>query len=1003
MGDVRPTAKWANRMLRPLTSIYDRIEKHQENLSILANAKSLKERTEVPANTSRSSSKAASSNGAAEEGRGGSFSDDEHDDDPVWIPGKPEKRRIRHNYSNRGQRNRGHKRRSRLSIRSPEVQKTLPGAIEIATPLITGEKTRGLSEGSLARRRLFRDASPPLTDGSEVDDGRKTIRNSWGKSCYAPYNGSWREALDQSGDPGLVDIARLLDRLFVKFLHNTRLHATSLSQQKQQGRGARSLLSMTVRRLPEFIAEEQDAQDEEDEDADEDMCDAYFTELEAHYAPSGNGWQPLREAVRAQGIYLVSEILQKKCITRRIACRLLEECMNNHEQDAFELLLSKFLCTVDDMYDYPTAFDDRNDCRDPVQLLGTYYSRFPCRRSFVFEELARLLGRRVLPPEWMVTTQWKRFVDMAIQSLSIEEDDSAAATRLIETVILSAGSVYPGMDDMTTTTTRVSSKNAACPRGRDTRASISNATEGLRDKSSCPVPIQDALSNLTLSLVTALCGMHLARSRTPAAAEGRGGVGMRVRTVMGHLAFTVEQVIEMRPSSHESDVHSLRRGCALLGDCLLRCGERDSSETDYCIRKVSNIGAFYVSLASRQDVVKELAILARQVFRCCERVHRGNDQPGTASEVRTKVVQLVECSSERSLSTFLGKVAAETAMQLAEITLDPDDHVWAVEIQERILDRQQQQQQQPASKTFLAHGHLDDFEDSPGLYRWEESIEEWVARTPVTKPKIKPVDQQIKAVGASAVNSPSSCSSSSSSRVSASPASSASSLTSSVPSLPAKRACPGREGRGARSTKRLRSARKSWGMSESECESDSEDDRSQSRAIPATPATPAASEDDREDWQDRGPQTRRRKQQMQEQMQSRPKISESEKGRDSHEAVGGAGSNQIIAVVITNKKPPTPSMLPSPPRTRSLSRRKSMGATAAAATLTATSNDDRTSSAVDRQRARTGGWTTTFSIPASTSGSQKKRVSMPTIIPRRRTRRMENPMDSGSDDELSFL
>ena len=462
----------------------------------------------------------------------------------------------------------------------------------------------------------------------------------------------------------------------------------------------------------------------------------------------------------------------------------------------------------------------------------------------------------------------------------------------------------------------------------------------------------------------------------------------------------------MQPSSHESDIHSLRRGCALLGDCLLRCGERDSSETDYWNRKVSNMGTFYLSLASRQDVVKELAILARQVFRCCERVHRGNDQPGTSSEVRTKVVQLVECSSERSLSTFLGKVAAETAMQLAEITLDPDDHVWAVEIQERILDRQQQQQQQPASKTFLAHGHLDDFEDSPGLYRWEESIEEWVARTPVTKPKIKPVDQQIKAVGASAVNSPSSCSSSSSSRVSASPASSeysASSVTSSVPSLPAKRACPGREGRGARSTKRLRSARKSWGMSESEFESDSDDDRSQSRAIPATPATPAASEDDREDWQDRGPQTRRRKQQMREQMQSRPKISDSEKGCDSHDAVGGAGSNQIIAVVITNKKPPTPSMLPSPPRTRSLSRRKSMGATAAAPALTATSTDDRTSSAVDRQRARTGGWTTTSSIPASTSGSQKKRVSMPTIIPRRRTRRMENPMDSGSDDELSFL
>lgn len=950
MSDIRPTAKWANRMLRPLTSIYRRLEKHQENLHTVANSRIPKERTEyLPANsgngngsTSRGSSKAPTT--AATDAERDSGSDGEADD-PAWVPGKREGRKIRHNYSSRGKRSasRGGRRRSRMSIRSPEVQRTLPGAIEIATPLLAGKQARGglLGETS-ARRRLFRDVSS-MTEDLVAEDARKTTR-PYSVAVNYGYSGSWREALDRSGDPGLCEIARLLDRLFLTFLHNTRIHATA-SLSKQKSRGARSLLSMTVRRLPEFIAEEQMAQDEVDEDGDEDMCDAYFTELEAHYAPSGNSWKPLREAVRAQGIYMVSEMLQKECVTKHIACRLLEECMNNQEHDAFESLLSKFLCTMDEMYDYPTGFDSvisSSSREDPVQLLATYCSRFSGRRSFVYEELAKLLARKVVPAEWMVTAQWKKYVDAAIRSISTEADDSVAAAHLLEAVILSASGVFPGTH---------------------------GTSVGCEDQL-CPVPVKDALSNLTLSLITALCGMYLARSRSPTPGTEPEGVGMRVRAIVGSLAVTVQQEIEIRssPEVELSAFHSLRRGCILLGERLLQCDETSYDTFTPSSQEPRNIDSFYVSLSSQSDVIKELAVLARQVFRCCERVHGSDDHPGTSPEVRAKIEQLAEFSEEHGLSTFLGKVAAETAMQLAEATVYPDDHVWAAEIQEQVVARQQEL----SYRTRAYQSESEDDDDGPGLYRWEESIEEWVARTP--KSKSKSVDfAQISPVETDLDSRPSSPASfagvSASSQSDEDPASSVTSAS----SLPVKRTFPGR-GEPSRSPKRLRST--TWR---------SRDDQMQQ--IPAIPPTPATSDDGSDDgWQEYGYRPRRRGM-LNSWTQERPlrrRMSVPE-GRQS------VGLQRMLEVVITHKR-----------QTRS----PNMGGRG-----TDKPQEGSSYSADRRLRPRRPGrtsWRTSSGSECGSSSAGTTGNASPvgtTIIPRTPAMIPMVPWSAGdgSDDELSFL
>lgn len=492
--------------------------------------------------------------------------------------------------------------------------------------------------------------------------------------------------------------------------------------------------------------------------------------------------------------------------------------MNNQEHDAFESLLSKFLCTMDETYDCPTGFDSvisSSSREDPVQLLATYCSRFPGRRSFVHEELAKLLTRKAVPAEWMVTGQWKKYVDAAIRSISTEADDSVAAAHLLNAVVLSASGVFPGMH---------------------------KTSVGCEDQL-CPVPVKDALSNLTVSLITALCGMYLARSRSSTAGAEPEGVGMRVRAIVGSLAVTVQQEIEIRssPEVEFSAFHSLRRGCILLGERLLQCDETSYDTFTPSSQEPRNMDAFYVSLSSQSEVTKELAVLTRQVFRCCERVHGSDDQPGTSPMVRAKIEQLAEFSEEHGLSTFLGKVAVETAMQLAEATVYPDDHVWAAEIQERVVTRQQEL----SHRTRIYHSESEDDDDGPGLYRWEESIEEWVARTP--KSKSKSVDfAQISPVETDLDSQPSSPALSAS--VSASSQSDegpASSVTSAY-SLPVKRAIPGR-GEPSRSPKRLRST--AWRSRD--------DPIQQTPAIPPTPATSDDSDSD-DDWEEYGYRPRRR-------------------------------------------------------------------------------------------------------------------------------------------------
>ncbi|RMY60169.1 hypothetical protein D0865_01671 [Hortaea werneckii] len=109
---------------------------------------------------------------------------------------------------------------------------------------------------------------------------------------------------------------------FGSFLHATRPGAPS------SRKGARSLMSACLRKLPAYIQlEESCAQDENPgEDGERDISNEIYQELEAYGSASGNGWAGLREVIRADGVAKLKDAIEGGLIPGKTIEALIQAC-----------------------------------------------------------------------------------------------------------------------------------------------------------------------------------------------------------------------------------------------------------------------------------------------------------------------------------------------------------------------------------------------------------------------------------------------------------------------------------------------------------------------------------------------------------------------------------------------------------------------------------------------------------------------------------------------------
>lgn len=720
MDDIHSTAKWANRMLRPLTSLYHRLGKHSESI----NAQEEEINKIVAAATNTEYTKRDASGDAEHDSEYG-------DQDPSWIPRNPESKRVKHKYVARGERLRLQPRvRVRSVLQSPEATKTLPGAIEIATPLITGKSMNAFSTNNKAADNGLQQDGQNLENPTRslLPDGiaEKIVRRP---RRYRPSHPDpqWRRELNATNILKYFDIAVSLDGLFLRFLEKTR---STDSGSKNSTTGTRSLLMTIIRRLPEFIAEEQRLQDDLDNNDEIDMADAYFTELESAYGTEGKGWQPLREAVRSQGIFLICDMVQKNWINQLTTTNLLYRCINAKENDAVERILSVLLSKVD-RYNFPCGFNPwRPDTpgRDPIRLLQRYW-QVSGNNSFVFREIQLLLLRNILPPEWLVTITLKDCVIAACTSQSKWDAEYAAAIKLMKTILITAADAHKGRKVVKKAPIKKRTKTK-----KQTQDSPNSQANGLDvDQGRCPVHLQDATSNLVSSLNAALCCMYGVRMGQP---DGPDYIsGERIVKTYNDLALTIQRSLPLSGFEVEDDEASraslLRKGYTLLAHYVLRSQQDLLSleDTDVEILDVilsQDCEPFFGLLEQNADIIKNLSAMVCQIVRLSER----GDEQAQCRQARRLCKHLLkyERFELEKLTLFLGKIAIEVALDFAQYSQDAEDHTFAADIQEAVAAIRRRIK----SKSNCA--------PTPGKsmqsFRWEEGIGEWIARTPLDRPKV---------------------------------------------------------------------------------------------------------------------------------------------------------------------------------------------------------------------------------------------------------------------------
>lgn len=596
----------------------------------------------------------------------------------------------------------------------------------VSTPMILGRgrrldsETAGNEGGEGCAEQL----------GPQVVSRRKTAPLSWGQNRIQ-HSGSG----DRYDDPAYLAIAQGIYIAWITFL-------TTTACQPQMPRGARSLMSIALDKTSEYILHEQERLDNlEDKGVDTDVVDHIITELESTYAFWDRGWEPLKELVRAHGIRLMCEAVRKRHLSPRLSRSLILNAASASFYDAAEALLSALL-SLSPVIPPPGRLDSSMASTDSyVSALDVYVERTG-RRGVWFQETATLISRGAVPVEWMATDAMKPFMMRAIQSVSSDDACSTHSARFLAAVLNAALEMNVASDHLALLDVirHVPRKQTRLSQARRNDA-VSVASEMPQEQSAtCDEFISTALTNTVSSILTILCGGHLARfnDATPGT-----DTSTSMHKLISVVSTTVQQKMELKyphgASRHFSGLQSLRIGYILMADYLLNCQsceqDREIRSDTVGISTLVNFERFLGLVSNRGELMGELCVLVLQVSRCCGRA-QGNDgfdqvKLLTDSFTATDTSSLKPCPI---LQAVLSKVAVEVALNFAELTCLRDHHAWAQRIQEKVADlgissQSLEGDEGPAVPWTPSLAH-----PATG-FRWEDGIGEWVANSPVVGKK----------------------------------------------------------------------------------------------------------------------------------------------------------------------------------------------------------------------------------------------------------------------------
>jgi len=711
------TAARCNRLLRPLSS----------KIALLRKVKNAEERKRASAEAAVQHTNAPPPHKSGKNGTKPSYFEEIEEE---WNSNSRARKRMRHTYS------------SKAKLQTSWIAKPLEQnhstcsakdtAWQIKAPLLISSSNIDFSKPDLNKVSGVSQESGETFENPVRKDKRAYALP---RASAKTNSDSARRRLQVLARHESKEVLKLYDGIYATL---GALLQASNSTTETNKTGCRSLFSTCLKNTPRYMAREQLLMKMEDPHDDTDMSAVVYDELEALSVI--DGWKPLRTVVRAHGIDIVGEAIEEKLIPLEVSHGLVCFCVHRGAHAEGESLMERMIASV---------------VREPAQLhycspeqdfVVKALERFASRNGsygFFYERITLILESKLPIPDNGFPKQ-SFHVRQALQSIISNDDRAAQAAQFLRAIVRKSW-VPEGLSPSVVREVRMLVSRSARSR-RDLRSAKgvqASTGSGMQlgaitpDTTTTPRATKEA-SLATANLLAVLVVISMIQFSNEEANSSDSGYP--ATALLHDMALETRQLLELMSYNEGTGSSSLvweQSHLPLLASGMVSIGSsRPRTELSFaCFEALDKLGLY----SSQDKIAGKSGQFLSYIAECHKQAtwsHTFDHSEKAASNnafdfLKTMVQRLTQSPNptsrniSKSTETLRSKIAMAAAFSFAETSGQPSHLEWALDVENakgaqvdlsprRVVDTT------PARKSLGVKP----------LYRWEEGICEWIAKTP---------------------------------------------------------------------------------------------------------------------------------------------------------------------------------------------------------------------------------------------------------------------------------
>jgi hypothetical protein len=474
---------------------------------------------------------------------------------------------------------------------------------------------------------------------------------------------------------------------------------TSTDSSGSSGKGVSSLLSMCLRRVPDYIRAEEDWRKDIDENDDTDVSAEVYEELEDLGSVHGHGWPGLREVVIAHGMSLIHEIIKDKLVATETRAELARIPAKYGFDKASENLLLAYAQSLS--LKRPLGVDSR--LFDGCLLSLTIMQPASAKNEVFVRLLDALFSSGRLKISWLATRDMVTLSTGMIRALASRSGDSGNIVHFLQGRISQISRAELVREDV----------NRKKPEGN---------LDSWRE-------LDKSLDNTIVSIVTVLTAIVLIERNTRDS-SGSSEKCTAAGTLLARLSVIVLTSLEALEHERSTSLSDQNAVCfSLLASSMILSVNTGGGKEQTLLSKEDILhGMAFLqgkgNLSNTRTIIERAASFLVDLSRCCGQSLHSDSQSYLEGLVRS-ILEEAEHGSDKE-RTFLKQWAMESSLLSVKISATRRSRTFLNDI-EAAMTRPESLNIRSTDMT-LYHGNAPTAEP---VLRWEEGLCEWIVASPL--------------------------------------------------------------------------------------------------------------------------------------------------------------------------------------------------------------------------------------------------------------------------------